>query len=165
MSKLKNFKSSNFREIIFLFSVVCAMFSCDRGGNSGGQDQGDSSSSGEKNQLAVVQSDCIQDEQPLMSLASASGGCSYDLTTRIKFRCEQAVIGDFKVDGNTVTVTFHPQDMNPASVAKCMCNYDLQTSLNLENAGTYTLKILSQQDNYGGVTPPVSVSESSIECK
>lgn len=47
----------------------------------------------------------------------------------VGFRCDQAVEGFYKTDGETAHVLLQPEDMHPRSVAKCDCLYRFDLGL------------------------------------
>jgi hypothetical protein len=74
------------------------------------------------------------------------------------FRCEQEVEGFYKVDGSEVDVLLQPVRMNPKSVAKCDCLYDIDITLSLEvDLAPEALTLYRRWDNLNEPNDPVEI--------
>ncbi|MCK6508763.1 hypothetical protein L6R29_02200 [Myxococcota bacterium] len=79
-------------------------------------------------------------------------------------RCEQKVTWEASLDGQILTAVVRPQEMNPTTVPRCDCRYDLGVKIGPLNKGKYTVKIQQKSDNYGSpsTTKDVHTSEVTI---
>ena len=78
------------------------------------------------------------------------------------FRCAQTVTGYVRVSGSTVEVLVQPADMNPSSVAKCDCLYDVSLEVPRLGAGTYDVTLLRRWDNRHNVKEPVRIGSERL---
>lgn len=81
------------------------------------------------------------------------------------FRCEQQVIFEVAESGTNITITALPKEMNPTTVARCMCSYDLSVKVGPFNAGQYTVKVQRKSDNYGSPSTTADIHSESITIK
>lgn len=73
------------------------------------------------------------------------------------FRCEQRVTGYVRTNGSAVDVLVQPADMNPSSVAKCDCLYDLTLDTPRLAPGTYDVTVHRRRDNRNSPNEPVRI--------
>jgi hypothetical protein len=78
------------------------------------------------------------------------------------FRCDQRVRGFAKVTSATVAVLVQPVDMNPSSVAKCNCLYDIKLEVPRLAAGTYDVTVHRQRDNWHSPSDPVRIGSARV---
>lgn len=78
------------------------------------------------------------------------------------FRCEQKVAWEASLDGQVLTAIVRPQDMNPTTVARCNCRYDLGVKIGPLNKGKYTVKIQQKSDNYGSPSTTKDVHTGEV---
>jgi hypothetical protein len=80
------------------------------------------------------------------------------------FRCSQSVEGFVKLGVGTADVLVQPVDMNPSSVAKCDCLYDLSMEVNVPR-GTYEVTVYRRWDHKSGHDEPLEVGAQSVEVR
>lgn len=73
-----------------------------------------------------------------------------------RFRCDQDVTGFYRSGPGTLDILVQPEDMSPASVARCDCLYDIELSVT-GLGGTFVVTLYRRADSYGGndTTPQV----------
>lgn len=67
-------------------------------------------------------------------------------------RCEQELSGWWQEGGSGAEVLVQPVDMEPDTVAKCSCAYDLSMAV---PTGATSLDVYQRGDRYGGDEPTV----------
>lgn len=78
------------------------------------------------------------------------------------FRCEQRVTGYVRVSGSSVDVLVQPADMNPSSVAKCDCLYDVRLEVPRLGPGTYDVTLHRRWDNWPKAKEPVRIGSRRV---
>ena len=78
------------------------------------------------------------------------------------FRCEQKVTAYAKVNGSAVDVLVQPADMNPSSVAKCNCLYDIAFEVPGLAAGTYDVLLQRRWDDRNSPNDPVRIGATRV---
>ena len=78
------------------------------------------------------------------------------------FRCDQEVAAYAKVRGNAVDILVQPADMNPRTVAKCDCLYDITFSVIDLPPATYDVTVQRRWDEKHGVGDPVRVGSARV---
>lgn len=78
------------------------------------------------------------------------------------FRCDQEVVAVRTLEGQTLSVTFQPRDMDPKTVPRCTCQFDLEVRMGDLLPGTYHVVVRHQADNYGGARAPTLVAEGDV---
>ncbi len=95
--------------------------------------------------------------------AQASGNGRLRLEYRdAHFRCQQRVRGYAKVADGRVDVLVQPVDMNPSSVTKCDCLYDIRLEVPGLAPGTYDVTLHRRTDNWGGPSQLVRVARARV---
>jgi hypothetical protein len=77
------------------------------------------------------------------------------------FRCSQTVEGFVRADPGTLDVLVQPVDMNPATIAKCDCLYEITIALDA-GAGTYTVQLSRRWDHKSGSDGVTLVGSASV---
>jgi hypothetical protein len=77
------------------------------------------------------------------------------------FRCAQDVEGFARRSNGQLDILIQPIDMNPSSVAKCDCKYDIAAKL-AAAVGEHTVTIYRRGDNIGGASEPVKVDSADV---
>lgn len=103
----------------------------------------------------LVQSDCTGADPysgtPTTFAWNATGGAlTVETVDPLVLRCEQAVEGWWKADGDTVSVLLQPTVMRPRAVAGCDCAYDL--TVTIDGAEPTAVRLWERTDAYAG--PP-----------
>lgn len=78
------------------------------------------------------------------------------------FRCSQAVEGFVLPSPGTLDVLVQPIDMNPASVAKCDCLYEVTIGLDAR-AGSYAVRLSRRWDHKSGKDGVTFVDSASVD--
>lgn len=78
------------------------------------------------------------------------------------FRCAQKVHFVAAKEGQTITITAQPVDLNPSAVAGCDCEYHLKGAVGPFPAGTYTVKVIRRWDNKSGENATKEIHSSSL---
>ena len=76
------------------------------------------------------------------------------------FRCEQRVAAYVKVSRARVDVLVEPVEMNPISVAKCDCLYDIHLEVPHVPPGTYDVTLSRRWDNRQSPNEPKQVGSA-----
>lgn len=79
-----------------------------------------------------------------------------------RFRCDQKLTGYFKVGGGKVDVLVQPVEMQPLTVAKCDCLYDIHLEVPRVAAGTYEIRLFRRWDNRHSPNDPVQVGSDRV---
>ena len=73
----------------------------------------------------------------------------------VHFRCSQKVQGFIKTTGKSIDILIQPIDMNPESVAKCDCNYEINIEIdNAYESHEFNLNVYIRGDNFSGNNNP-----------
>jgi hypothetical protein len=78
------------------------------------------------------------------------------------FRCNQTVEGFVRPNSQTLDVLVQPVDMNPATVAKCDCLYEITIGLDA-GAGTYTVQLSRRWDHKSGSDGVTLVGSAPVD--
>jgi hypothetical protein len=78
-----------------------------------------------------------------------------------RFRCSQDVEGFARRSEGQLDILIQPVDMNPSSVAKCDCTYDIVAKV-AAAAGEHTVTVYRRPDNIGGEHDPVKVDSADV---
>lgn len=78
------------------------------------------------------------------------------------FRCSQTVEGFVLAGPGTLDVLVQPVDMNPASIARCDCLYEITTNVEAR-PGTYVVTVSRRWDHKSGSDGVTPVGSASIE--
>jgi hypothetical protein len=78
-----------------------------------------------------------------------------------RFRCDQEAEGYVKTDGERIDLLFQPKDMDPSTVAKCDCLYELTASLGAAS-GAHTVTVWRRWDNLNKPNDPLQIGEASV---
>jgi hypothetical protein len=78
------------------------------------------------------------------------------------FRCNQSVEGFVRLGVGTADVLVQPVDMNPSSVAKCDCLYDISMGIDVPR-GAYEVTVYRRWDHKSGSDEPLEVGAQTIE--
>ena len=107
------------------------------------------------------QSDCEDGdpyEGPPPTLSSPLGSTPLEVgVEHAVFRCDQAVQGFWKKDGDTYDVLVQPEKMNPRKVAKCDCAYVLDIDVTNTDAPPTSVTVFLRKDNLNDDNDPVLV--------
>ncbi|MCB9638102.1 MAG: hypothetical protein H6728_00105 [Myxococcales bacterium] len=79
------------------------------------------------------------------------------------FRCDQKVTWEAALSGQVVTATVRPEDMDPTTVARCGCRYDVSAMIGTLSQGKYTIKIVHKTDNYGSPSTSQEVHSEDVQ--
>lgn len=79
------------------------------------------------------------------------------------FRCDQDVEAYYLLEGDTLSVLVQPIDMDPSSVARCDCLYDIDIEIADLPAGTLTVDLFRRWDNINDDNEPVAIGSAGIE--
>lgn len=94
--------------------------------------------------------------------ASAFAGGIDVLYRAAPFRCEQEVQAFVREREGAYEVLFQPKDLDPSSVVRCDCLYDLQASFEA-SAGAHTVTVWRRGDRYGGgEANPMQVGSAAV---
>jgi hypothetical protein len=77
------------------------------------------------------------------------------------FRCDQAVQGFVTVGGGHLNYLVQPTDMNPSSVARCDCLYEIAMN-SFVAAGPETVTVYRRADHASGNASAVQVGTASV---
>jgi hypothetical protein len=77
------------------------------------------------------------------------------------FRCAQDVEGFVRRSPGHVDILVQPVDMDPRSVAKCDCLYDIVATVSAE-AGEQAVTVYRRSDNINSDNDPVSVGSMDV---
>lgn len=100
--------------------------------------------------LELEQSECrgpSYHQQSEVQASARAGGIEVRYL-RASFRCEQQVEAFLRVGEGGYEVLFQPEDLDPKSVFRCNCAYDLQASFEAP-AGTHAVTVWHRGDRYG----------------
>ncbi len=78
------------------------------------------------------------------------------------FRCEQRVAAHASVHGNAIDVVVQPADMNPRTVAKCDCLYDITFEVPRLVPTTYEVTVARRWDERHGAGEAVRIGSASV---
>ncbi len=142
--------------------------SSNQGGSEVGIGQGGAPNTEESTELAVKQSACQMDKvgsSPVVTVQSPSSQTISIDVKNLSFRCDQAVLATLTNSAEASVVTFHPKEMNPKTVAKCDCPYDLSTTFPASAGSKVLVKIFRQADNNPSPSSPVSIAVKEVIVK
>ncbi len=77
------------------------------------------------------------------------------------FRCDQTVEGFVKVGGGHLDYLVQPTDMNPSSVARCDCLYEI-TMTSFVASGPETVTVYRRGDHRSGDASAAQVGSASV---
>ncbi len=118
---------------------------------------------GAKRIADFTQLDCDDERDEVeasITVEGVAGGIELDYD-HARFRCSQDVEGFARRSDGQVDILIQPVDMNPSSVAKCDCSYDIVAKL-AAVAGEHTVTVYRRQDNIGGENDPVEVGSVDV---
>jgi hypothetical protein len=78
------------------------------------------------------------------------------------FRCEQRVTVLLRRTGTAIDLLVQPADMDPPSVAKCDCLYDISFEVPGLEAGTYDVTLSRRLDNRHSPNVPIRIGSERI---
>lgn len=96
-----------------------------------------------------------------IEIRAVAGGLHVDYRDA-HFRCEQRVTAHARRSGSTIEVLVQPADMNPMSVAKCDCLYDIGFEIPNLPAGTYAVTLQRRWDNKHSPNDPVVIGSERV---
>jgi hypothetical protein len=79
------------------------------------------------------------------------------------FRCAQDVEGFFRTTGSGIDVLVQPVDMNPDSVARCDCLYDITILLDPVTPGQHAVAVYRRWDNINEDNEPVRIGGETVQ--
>jgi len=79
------------------------------------------------------------------------------------FRCAQDVEGFSREVGAAIDVLVQPIDMNPQSVTKCDCLYDITILLEPVASGAHDVTVYRRWDNLNDPNEPVRIGGGSVQ--
>ncbi|MGI5865093.1 MAG: hypothetical protein ACOX6T_23985 [Myxococcales bacterium] len=117
--------------------------------------------------VSVNQTECVGSpyEGEQGSVQVSAFGKGIDVAYRkAHFRCEQAVEAFVRESGNRIDLLFQPVEMNPDTVAKCGCLYDVTVALE-RDPGSYEVTVYRRWDNLNNENDPVKIGTGSVTVK
>ena len=110
----------------------------------------------------LTQTECREAEgDPVEAISAVSGPDGLRVEyLQAHFRCAQAVEGFFRETDGGLDLLIQPVEMNPESVAKCLCRYDLGMSLSGNDADEVT--VYRRWDNLNRDNDPVRVGSAPV---
>jgi hypothetical protein len=97
------------------------------------------------------------DAPPVTVDVTPAGGDLSISMRHVRLRCEQAADAFVRDDDGALSVLVQPADMNPRSVARCSCTYDL-TFVLPGAVGTERVRFEQRADNIGGASEPAGIA-------
>lgn len=115
----------------------------------------------------LTQSECkgdALDETVMEQLVATpqAGGARLEYR-EAQFRCSQDVEGFVRISSGKVGVLVQPVDMDPSSVAKCSCRYDIGMAIKGLTKGTVDVELYRRWDNINDPNDPLKVSSAKVE--
>ncbi|HCF61207.1 MAG TPA: hypothetical protein DFS52_24820 [Myxococcales bacterium] len=114
--------------------------------------------------VSLNQGECegnpYEGEQSSVQVSAFSKGI--DVACRkAHFRCEQEVEAFVRESDGRIDLLFQPVDMDPGTVAKCDCLYDLTVALE-KDPGSYEVRVFRRWDNLNEPNEPVKIGSGSV---
>jgi hypothetical protein len=102
------------------------------------------------------------DSPPVRVDVTPEGGDLSVTLRHVRLRCEQAAHAFVRDDDGALSVLIQPADMDPRSVARCMCSYDL-TFVLPGAVGTERVTFEQRADNIGGASEPLNIAMVQLD--
>lgn len=105
---------------------------------------------------------CVESEECARVEPSFGGGRSSLLVDvfGLRFRCEQDTHAFFKIADTVADFLVQPVDMDPESVAKCDCDYDVAMVVDGISVGVVDVNVYRRWDNWSGPNDPVPIGST-----
>ena len=97
-------------------------------------------------------------------IATGHAGGIDVLYQRATFRCDQKVQAFLREKDGAFDVLFQPLLMNPSTVARCDCAYNLETSFGAPS-GEHKVTVWKRWDAYGQASAPEPIADGSALAK
>lgn len=110
-------------------------------------------------QSACSDADPYGETNERVEAEAASGAIAVDYLGA-PFRCSQDVEGFFRTNGDAVDVLVQPVHMNPSSVAKCDCLYEIHMTVPVAPLAALTL--YRRWDNINDPNDPVEIGSVQV---
>ena len=113
----------------------------------------------------LVQHDCQSSAlaiDPPEGVRFAPGASQLEVTyDHAHFRCEQRVEGFVRQSKGTLELLVQPIEMDPSSVARCDCRYEIAIQLPVRS-GSYAAKLYRRWDNVNDPNPAVEIGRAEL---
>lgn len=115
----------------------------------------------------LTQSECtasVPDETVMEQLVATpqAGGARLEYRAA-QFRCSQDVEGFVRISSGKVDVLVQPVDMDPSSVAKCSCRYDIGMAIKGLPKGAVDVELYRRWDNINDPNDPQKVATAKVQ--
>lgn len=113
----------------------------------------------------LVQSECggspyeTHDERVAFEAGEGSIGITY---SEAHFRCSQDVEAFLRDAGEELSVLVQPRDMDPESVARCDCLYEITMQLEPVTAGEHAVTLYRRWDNLNEPNEPAEIGGQTV---
>jgi hypothetical protein len=110
-----------------------------------------------------TQSECQSSAQTaeVVEMRGGDGVLEIDYL-QARFRCAQDVEGFVKTSGSEIDLLVQPVDMDPSSVAKCDCSYDITMKLDALPSGEHRVSVYRRSDHLDDRDSPTLVASELV---